>query len=116
MSILGWLQLALGLLDLLMAVLLFGLFAGVGALVSVSGEPSGVLLGGTLGAVLGGLVALTALPNLFAGVGLLRRRNWGRILALVLAVLNGLKFPWGTAFAVYTVWALTRDDVEDLFA
>lgn len=114
-TILGWLQILMGILDLLLALLLFGVFAGIGALVGLGGDPSGVLVGGFLATLLGGIVALTALPNLLAGWGLLRHRGWGRILALVVAVVNGLKFPWGTAFAIYTLWVLLDDRTKALF-
>jgi len=41
-----------------------------------------------------------------AGVGLLQYRNWGRILATIMAVFLIFKFPVGTAIAVYTFWVL----------
>ena len=114
-TILGWLQILMGLLDLLVALLLFGVVAGIGALTSLGGEPMAVVVGGVVGTLLAGLVAITALPNLLAGWGLLNHRNWGRILAMVLAVLNGLKFPWGTVFAVYTLWVLLDDRTRRIF-
>ncbi|MGD2067308.1 MAG: hypothetical protein PVI57_01385 [Gemmatimonadota bacterium] len=114
-TILGWLQILLGLLDLLMALVLFGVVAGLGLLGGFGGDPSGMVVGGLVGTFLAGLVGLTAVPNLLAGWGLLTHRNWGRILALVLAVLNGLKVPWGTAFAIYSLWVLTHDRTRILF-
>ena len=114
-TILGWLQIIMGLLDLLIALVLFGVVFGIGALASLGGDPAGALVGGLVGTLLAGLVAITAIPNLLAGWGLLRHRNWGRILAMVLAVLNGLKFPWGTVFAIYTLWVLLDDRSRALF-
>lgn len=114
-AILGWLQILMGILDLLLGLVLFGVIAGIGALSILGGDPSGVVVGGVVGTILGGLVALTAVPNLLAGWALLRHHNWGRILALFLAVLNGLKFPWGTAFAIYTLWVLLDDGTKALF-
>lgn len=114
-DILGWLHVALGVLDLLMAMVLFGLFAGVGVIAALSGEPGATLIGPVLGTVVGGLVAITAIPNFLAGFGLLAWKGWARILALLLALLNGLKFPWGTAFAVYTWWVLMDEEVQGGF-
>lgn len=111
-AVLGWLQILLGIVDLLMAAAVFGVFAAFG-LVAGLAEPT-VLpwLGPAVGTLLGFLVALTGLPNLLAGIGLLAGKSWARILALVMAVLNLLKFPWGTALAAYTFWVLLHDETR----
>ena len=41
-----------------------------------------------------------------AGIGLLQYRSWGRVLAIVMAVLLLFHFPIGTAFAIYAFWVL----------
>ena len=114
-TILGWLQILLGVLDLLLALAIFGMFAGIGVLVGIGGEPAAFLASGIVGTVVGSVIVLTGIPNLVAGLGLLAHRNWARILTLVLATLNGLKFPWGTAAAVYTFWVLLDDRTRRLF-
>ena len=43
---------------------------------------------------------------LFAGYSLLQRKPWGRVLAIVAAVLSLVKFPVGTALGIYTLWVL----------
>jgi hypothetical protein len=43
---------------------------------------------------------------LCAGFGLLNRRPWGRVVAIIAAVLALLKFPLGTALGIYTLWVL----------
>lgn len=113
---LGWLQIGLGVLDLLLALVLFGMLAGAGLLFGLLGGVTLPALGGALGFVVGFFVALTGIPNLLAGFGLLARNEWARILALILAVLNLFKFPWGTLLAVYTFWVLTDDEVKRIFA
>ncbi len=42
---------------------------------------------------------------LVAGYGLLNRRPWGRIVAIIAAVFRS-KFPIGTALGIYTLWVL----------
>ena len=51
---------------------------------------------------------------LATGIALLRVRRWGRIVALIAAVLALFKFPLGTALGVYTLWVLapTRAGVD----
>ena len=43
---------------------------------------------------------------LVSGYGLLTRRPWGRVLAIIAAVLALIKFPLGTALGIYTLWVL----------
>jgi zinc-ribbon domain len=50
-------------------------------------------------AVMAGLALIT-------GFGLLNRRPWARTLAIIAAILALLKFPFGTALGVYTLWVL----------
>ena len=61
----------------------------------------------------GGLWPLIAVVTICAaalalvtGYSLLTRRPWGRVLAIVAAVLALLKFPFGTALGIYTLWVL----------
>lgn len=113
--VLAWLQIALGILDLFVALAVFAAVTGAGVLFGLLGGAGASVLGGALGLALGSLVALTALPNLLAGFGLLAWKGWARILALVLAVLNVFKFPWGTALAAYTFWVLTDEEARRAF-
>jgi len=41
-----------------------------------------------------------------AGWGLMERSSWGRIVAIIAAILNVLKFPLGTALAIWTLVVL----------
>lgn len=50
-------------------------------------------------------VVWTAL-TLLVGYGLLTRRSWGRVLAIVFAVLSLIRVPFGTALGIYTLWVL----------
>jgi hypothetical protein len=43
---------------------------------------------------------------LVSGYSLLTRRPWGRVLAIVAAILSLIKFPLGTALGIYTLWVL----------
>jgi zinc-ribbon domain/Predicted membrane protein (DUF2127) len=75
----------------------------------VDGFPSGFPLGRLVehGIEFIGLwVAVFAALELIVGWGLLDRRPWARILALVLGFLALLRFPFGTALGIYTLWVL----------
>jgi hypothetical protein len=50
------------------------------------------------------------------GYGLLTRRPWGRVLALVSTVLFVWLFPLGTALAVYAWWFLHSEGSKRLYS
>jgi hypothetical protein len=54
---------------------------------------------------------ILSIPGLIAGFGLLKRKEWARILTLILSVLDLLNFPIGTAVGVYSIWALSNNEV-----
>jgi hypothetical protein len=100
--ILGWLQICLGILDLLIGLTAFGILTGIGAL---SGDIAGFGVMSLIGGFAGIFMLIMALPNLICGIGLLR--NWGGwviVLAVVLGVFNMFKVPVGTVIAFYTFW------------
>jgi hypothetical protein len=100
--ILGWLHIVLGVFDLLIGMMAFGVLSGIGA---VSGDPQAFGFMSLIGGFAGALMLLMALPNLIAGLGLLR--NWGGwviVLAVILGVINLMNVPVGTAIAIYTFW------------
>jgi hypothetical protein len=105
-KILGWLQIILGLLDLLIGLAAFGVLSGIGLL---SGDVQAFGIMSLIGGFAGTFMLLMALPNLICGIGLLR--NWGGwviILAVILGILNLAKVPWGTAIGLYTFWVAYR--------
>jgi hypothetical protein len=66
--------------------------------------------------VFAGLVSLVLAGGIAAaGIGLLQYRNWGRILAAIMAVFLIFKFPVGTAIAVYTFWVLFSEEGRQHF-
>jgi zinc-ribbon domain len=65
--------------------------------------------------LVGVIFLLISMPNIAAGVGLLRYRNWGRVLTLVLSFLRLLEFPFGTATAVYSFWVLLSQGGKDFY-
>jgi hypothetical protein len=67
------------------------------------------------GGVLATLMLLLSLPGFIGGVGLLKRRAWSKALTLILAVLNLLSVPIGTALGIYTIWFWLQPDVRGLF-
>ena len=54
------------------------------------------------------------IPNLIAGLALLKQKGWARVLAIILAVLALTSFPVGTAVGIYAIWVLTQKETEQL--
>ncbi|MGE5647573.1 MAG: zinc ribbon domain-containing protein [Acidobacteriota bacterium] len=44
--------------------------------------------------------------GILAGVGLLARQSWARLVALILGGLSLVDMPFGTALGIYTLWTL----------
>jgi hypothetical protein len=48
----------------------------------------------------------TAVLGIIAGWGLLERRPWARMMAIVIGCLFLIDMPFGTALGIYTLWVL----------
>lgn len=112
-SILGWILIATHVVGLVIAALLFLLLTGIGA---ATGDGVALSVLSVTGTALGLFIALLSLPGVIAGYGLLTRKSWGRLLALVVAVLGLLNFPIGTAVGVYALWVLLQQEASYYFA
>lgn len=53
-------------------------------------------------------------PGIITGVGLLKGKNWARILGIVLSALRLINVPIGTALGAYGLWVLFHKDAEAL--
>ena len=58
---------------------------------------------------------LLSLPGIIAGIGLFKKKEWARILTLVLSVIDLFHVPVGTAVGIYSIWALVQDETVALF-
>jgi hypothetical protein len=70
------------------------------------GEGPPFWLGQTIFHVIWVAVVFRAVLSLIAGWGLHERTQWGRVVAIVAAVLSLLKFPFGTALGIWTLVVL----------
>ena len=61
---------------------------------------------------IGVFVGVTAVLTLAVGWGLYKRESWGRTLALVMAFINLLSVPFGTALGIYTLVVLLPSESE----
>jgi len=112
-TLLGTLLLVQGAVILMGAIVVALIMAGGGLL---SGDAEAFAITSTVGTLIGGYLVLLALPSLIAGLGLVNRRPWARIVGLVVCCLALVKVPLGTALGIYGLWVLTREGTEVVLA
>ncbi|WP_420645088.1 hypothetical protein [Candidatus Leptofilum sp.] len=112
-TMLGWLHLGLNLFTLFIGVLVFFILIGAGML-SGNGEAMSVLA--LVGIFVLGILVLVSIPGMITGWGLLKRKSWSRLLALIIGFLSLMNIPLGTLLGVYTFWVLlAHDEANDYF-
>ncbi|MBN2185054.1 MAG: hypothetical protein JW746_06965 [Candidatus Krumholzibacteriota bacterium] len=111
-TILGVLNIAWAAVEIMIALLIFVAVAGGGML---SGDIEVMTVTTTVGFIISFVCLVFAVPGLIGGIALLKRREWGRILTLVIGFLRMLIIPLGTILGIYTIWVLLNDDAKKLF-
>jgi len=112
-TILGWLYPVGHAIFLVIGGFIFLLLVG---LAPITGEPEPMWILSLVGTAVGLLMAALGLPGLLSGYGLLTRKPWARVLAIVVGILSLLNFPVGTAIGIYTLWVLTQPVATEYFA
>lgn len=51
-----------------------------------------------------------------AGIGLLQKQSWGRMVALVIAFVALINIPFGTGVGIYTLWVLLPSNGQQDYA
>lgn len=102
-DLLGWVFIATNVLVLIIMAFVMMVMMGIG-LFSGEAEALGAMVFG--GLIIGFVMLVFAVPGIIAGWGLLKRKSWARVLALVLGTLNIMSFPIGTAVGMYTIYVL----------
>jgi uncharacterized membrane protein len=58
---------------------------------------------------------IVSIFGILGGIGVLKRKEWGRIITLIASFVNLLHIPIGTALGVYTLWVLMNDQSVKIF-
>ena len=103
-----------GSLGILIAIFIFWLLWGITFIPNIGYEASYILrLVATWVSI---FLAVFSVPEVIGGIGLLKRKDWGRILVLVVSFFNLVNFPLGTALGVYSFIILLKEETVRLFA
>ena len=117
--ILAWLNIALGALGVLAALVVFAGAQIIPAILNHAASDEAaipVALVQMIVTIVMSIILVMSLPCLVLGFGLHNFRPWARVLGLVLAAVNLLNVPFGTAISLYSFWVLLKPETEALFA
>lgn len=115
-KVLSVLFIIFGVLGLLLAGAIFVFGAGTAATI-LSQEPGpdgqvGAAWAGGCITAMAALVGIISIPSIIAGWGLSKRKEWARILTIIIAILNLPHFPIGTAIGVYALVVMFNEETK----
>lgn len=108
-KILGVMFVVWGALSVLFGIGFFLFMVGIGTATGC-GEAMAIL--SIVATFVAGLSLVTGIPEIIAGWGLLEHKRWSRWLTLILAILNLIDIPFGTALGIYALWVLFKPESE----
>ena len=111
-TILGAFYIAYYVQGVLAAIVVLLAVGGGGLL---SGDPTAIAVTSTVASVMATFLLALSAPGIIGGIGLLKRKPWARILALILACLNLFVLPFGTILGIYAIWVLAKEETAGLF-
>jgi hypothetical protein len=111
-KVIGVLWIILGALCLCLAFFAFLVFFGVAQIPNVDVEPGLLRL---IGIIFSSFLGLIGLPQIIGGLGLIKHKEWSRILMLVVSFLSLFHVPFGTALGIYTMIILFNPETIRLF-
>jgi len=119
-KILGAVYIALNGILLCLALFLALAVGTASAIVGQAADPNDAAVAlpiiGIAGTALVVFLVAVSLPGLVAGIGLLKRRPWARILGIIVAVLSLVNIPIGTIVGIYGLWVLFSSETEQILS
>jgi membrane-associated protease RseP (regulator of RpoE activity) len=111
-NIVAALQIGLSIFNLLIAFLIFTVLKLVGGFVD---DANGATILSLIADILAVVFIILSVPGILAGMGLYKRKEWARVLTLILSVIEIFSFPFGTAIGIYSIWALIQPETVAAF-
>ncbi len=112
-TIVGWLYIIGHVFFIVIGSCVFVLMMSIGFVVR---DPEAQPILSIVGTWTALFLTVLALPGLIAGIGLLKRQMWGRVLAIIVAFFGLLNFPIGTAISIYALFVLLQNAAAEYFA
>ncbi len=112
-NIVAALQIGLSIFNLLIAFLIFTVLKLVGGFVD---NADGATILSLIADILAIVFIVISVPGILAGLGLYKRKEWARILTLILSIVEIFSFPFGTAIGIYSIWVLIQPETIVAFS
>ena len=110
-KLLGIIFVVWGILSILFGMTIFLIFFATGV---ISGDEEALAIILFIGTMIAAFSCITGIGEIIAGWGLLERKRWSRILAMIMGVINIIDLPFGTALGIYALWVLLKAESEAL--
>ena len=115
-KVVGILWIVWGAVGLIIGLFVASLLIGAGLIAKIEGgEPEALSILTIIATFITGLFLILSLPDIIVGIGILKHQQWGRILGFILAALNLLSIPFGTALGIYTLYVLLSPEGQAIF-
>lgn len=111
-NIVAAIQLGFSILGIILGIFVYILLFVIGGFVDESQAQTVIFV---IAKIAFAFIILLSLPGIVAGIGLLKKKEWARILSLILGVIDLINFPLGTAIGIYTIWAMVQPEVIQQF-
>lgn len=112
-NVVAALQIGLSIFNLILAFVIFTVLKLVGGFVD---EPNADTILSLIADILAIVFIVISIPGILAGIGLYKRKEWARILTLILSIIEIFSFPIGTAIGIYSIWALIQPETINEFS
>jgi hypothetical protein len=112
-KVIGILWIIIGAFCLCLGALALLVFFGVALIPNVEDMSPNTLR--LIGVIAASLLGFIGLPQVIGGWGLIKHKEWARILMLVVSFLNLFHIPFGTALAIYSMIILFNPETVRLF-
>jgi len=108
----GALSIGLSIFAILVGGFIFVVLAGIGY-ITQDEEAAPILT--VIGFFVGTFLCLLSIPGIIGGIGLFKRKEWARVLVLIISALHLINFPIGTIIGGYSIWVLINPETIKLF-
>jgi hypothetical protein len=65
--------------------------------------------------IIGMFILIFSIVGIIGSIGVIKRKEWGRITLIVISFFNLIHIPLGTILGVYSIWALLNDETIRFF-
>jgi hypothetical protein len=108
----GVLHIVYNIVGLLIGLFLFTFLTGIGIF---TGDDVALTVLTLVATFLAGLFLVGSIPGIIGGIYLIQRKEWARILVIVVSFFELLHIPLGTLLGAYSLWVLLSSDVVAAF-